>query len=155
MNVLRFNSHTEMQAYLIRAQADADMALHPAQRAITWGSHWVRFVDLGRRIVEFGRVYQPDEVVDLEVQYGATAREAASAVDATKRGLEAGYLYGLAFSVYNHDGEAGHTHKAHAWPIEESLFNAAAETHWQIDLMPVSAKINLHAAFTAFRTREV
>lgn len=140
-----------MQAYLIQAQADAHHNLHPLQSALTYGSFWTRFVDLGNKVVEFGRVAMLDEVRDLEVQAGATSAEANAIVQSTDTSLRNGYMYGLAYSLYNRDGEWGTTHKAHVWPIEESLFHQAAEANWQIDLLPMSGKINLNAAFRAMK----
>lgn len=153
LNVLRFNNEVEMRAYLIQAQADAMNSLHLLQSALTYGSFWVRFVDLPSRLVEFGRVAEQHEVVDQELEAGATSREAARAALQTRASMENGYLYGVAYSFLNREGEWGYSRKVDVWPIEESLFHAAAEVHWQIDLLPVSQKINLQAAFTAYRTR--
>ena len=152
MNFLRFNSHEEMQAYLIQAKADAEQALDPAQRAITFGDYWVRFYDLARGIVEFGQVATLQEVADNAIDYGATAAEAAEEVDDAEARMKAGYLTGRAYSLLNVDGEWGHTHKAHVWPIEESLFNAASETNWSVRAMPTSAKVNFEVAFRAMRS---
>lgn len=151
VNILRFNSREEMQAYLIQAAADAHTALHAHQRSITFGDCWVRFVDLANKVVEFGRVALPQEVADQMIDAGGTASDAAEAVDAAERSLAAGYLTGFAFSLYNREGEWGHTHKAHVWPIEESLFHQAAEAKWQIDLLPMSGKVNLNHAFLAMK----
>lgn len=151
MNVLRFDSHAEMQAYLIQSQTDAHTALHPAQRAITFGTYWCRFVDVANSLVEFGRVAELHEVTELEIAAGSTAREAADVARKTAASLDAGFMYGIAYSVYEREGVWGHTHKAHVWPIEESLFHAAAEVNWQIALLPTSQKINLEVAFRAMR----
>lgn len=153
MNVLRFNNAAEMQAYLIQAQADADASLHPAQRAITWGDTWVRFIDVAAQVVEFGRVFTQEEVAEQEVAAGGTNDDVAQAVaDATVR-QQQGYLFGVAFSIYNTMGEAGYTHKSNVWPIEGDVFDRAAERNWIARDMPMSAKINVEAAFRAYRGR--
>jgi hypothetical protein len=155
VNIIGFSSHEEMQAYLIQAQADADAALHPAQRAITWGSHWVRFEDIAHRLVIFGRVLGQREVYDAEIEAGATVDEAEYAmVETTHQLEEANRVYSICSSIYCADGEYGTTHKAALWPIEESLYNDAAEADWNIDRLPLSSKINLQAAFTAYRGRD-
>lgn len=140
-----------MQAYLIQAQADAEQSLHPAQWALGYGCYWVRFVDIANGIIEFGRVTHPHETVELEMSTGSAKRDALQSARDNERRLANHVLTGIAYSPLNPDGEWGHTHKAHVWPIEEALFNAAAEANWQIDLLPVSQKINLEAAFRAQR----
>ena len=153
MNVLSFDGEAEMQAYLIQARLDAAQSIHPLQSALTNGSYWCRFVDLAARIVEFGRVAEQHEVVDSEVAAGATKREALAMARQTQLSLENGYLYGIAYSLLNREGEWGITHKKNVWPIEEELMFQAAEANWQIDLLPASGKVNLQAAFTAYRGR--
>lgn len=151
LNVLSFNNDAEMRAYLIQAATDALQNLHPLQSALTYGSFWCRFVDLDARVTEFGRVAEKHEVVELELTAGATGREAARTALQTAQAMENGYLYGIAYSVLEADGEWGHTHKGNVWPIEESLFHAAAEAKWQMDMLPISQKLNLQAAYTALR----
>lgn len=153
MNFIQFNNAAEMRAYLIQAQADADTAIHPAQRAITFGDHWAQFLDIANRIVIFGKTLTLTEVKFTEMYAGATLAEAKQAVAATNEAMERNYLYGRAYSALLTEGEYGQTHKSVVWPIEESLYNAAAEANWNIDLLPTSAKINLQAAFTAYRGR--
>ena len=153
MEIIHFDNAADMQAYLIRAQADAAKSIHPSQAALTWGSHWVRFIDISNRLVEFGRVYDRDEVINTEMDAGATRIEARRTAQQAGIGLEKGYLYGHAASFLFPKGETGYSHKAVVWPIEEATYNAAAEANWQIDLMPVSQKINLQIAFIAFKGR--
>lgn len=155
MDLIHFNNMAEMQAYLLRAQADAAQNMHPAQSALTWGSHWARFVNIANRVVEFGRIYTQDEVVELEISAGATRIEAMRALQECGVGMEKGYLYGHAASFLYPEGESGYTHKSVVWPIEESTYNAAAEARWQIDQMPVSQKINLQIAFIAYKGRHL
>jgi len=151
MNVLHFESRDEMLTYLAQAQAQAQRSMHHAQARITWGDHWVRFIDVAQAEVEFGRVFLPDEVADLEVAAGATAQEATTAVEDVTTGLANGYLYGVAHSSHFPDGEAGETHKASVWPIERDLFDAAQSVAWRIRLLPLAQKINLELAFRQWR----
>lgn len=147
MNVIRFHSQEEMRAHLIQAAADAHNKMHVVQSAITFGDFWVRFVDVANKVIEYGMVATPEEVYAAEVEAGATKAEANQAVEQTQAALRNGYMYGIAFSPLNRDGEWGHTHKAHVWPIDESLFHQAAEANFQFDLLPMSGKINLNIAF--------
>lgn len=153
MNFIQFKNQAEMQAYLIQAQADADAAIHPAQRAVTFGDHWAQFVDIANRIVVFGHTLTLTEVKFTEMYAGATLAEAKAAVRETNEAMANNFLYGRAYSILCPEGEYGNTHKSVVWPIEESLYNAAHEVNWNIDLLPTSAKINLQAAFTAYRGR--
>jgi hypothetical protein len=154
VNVLSFSSHEEMRAYLIQAQADALRSLHPLQRGITFGDCWVRFVNIAERHVEFGRVALPEETLRLEIDAGATYADARAVVQRDQQAIKNGYLYGVAYSRYNREGEWGHTHKANVWPIEEWVFNDASEANWQVDLLPMSSKINLNIAFLGWRGRK-
>jgi hypothetical protein len=154
LNFRSFDNHAEMQAYLIQAQADADAAMHHAQRAITWGSHWVRFENIANRLVIFGRVLDSREFLDSEIEAGATRDEAELAlVDNTYNLEHKNRAFSICSSIYCPEGEYGTVHLSALWPVEESLYNAAAEADWNIDRLPTSAKINLQAAFLAYRGR--
>ena len=151
MHVQQFDNHEQMLDYLRQAQAEAHNTLHPAQRAITHGTCWVRFVDLANRLIEFGRVATLEEVEAASLEAGSTAAEALDDVKAAEFALDRHYMTGMAHSRTNPDGEWGSTHKAHVWPIDGHLFLQAGRVNWQIELLPASGKINLEAAFRAMR----
>lgn len=155
MNVLRFNSTEEMQAYLIRAKTDALMGMHPLQSRLTYGDYWVRFVDLANKIVEFGHVASLQQVADQAIDSGATTEQAADEVDQAELLNVEGFLTGYAYSPYNRNGEWGVTHKSNVWPIEESLFLQAGECNYHLELLPISGKINLEVAFRGYRKARV
>lgn len=151
MNLLSFDSPEEMQAYLRSASASAHSHLHLAQETIGFGDTWLQFVDLVQRHIVFGRVQTLDEVMAGEIESGATHSAAEVACRDTDWMLAKGYMYGRAYDYMNPEGELGHTHKAHAWPIEPECFYAAREVGWHIDKMPLSQKINLEVAFRAWK----
>lgn len=151
MNVLSFNSPQEMQAYLRSAAAAAHSRLHIAQDQLCFGDTWCTFVDLAARHVVFGRVQTLDEVMNGEIESGASQAAAEVACRDADQMLAEGYMYGKAYDYMNPTGELGHTHKAHAWPVEPECFYAAREVLWQIDKMPLSQKINLEVSFRSWR----
>lgn len=151
MQVIQFDSHDEMRAYLQQAAQAAHRGLHPEQDRLTYGDYWVQFHDIANQHVIFGRVATASEVYEGELRSGVTANEARKVVESTHTELSNGYMYGVAFDKFNREGSLGHTHKAHVWPIEERLFNAAAEANYQIDQLPTSGKVLLEIAFRALR----
>ena len=151
MHVESFDSPEQMREYLRTAAEEAHNSLHPAQRAITHGDTWVRFVDIANRVIEFGRVATLEEVEREAVEAGATHDEAHEQMQRAEMAVANHYLYGKAYSRYNTPGEWGHTHKAHVWPCDPSLFVEASQVQWQIEMLPPSAKVNLEIAFRAMR----
>jgi len=151
MEVIRFGTHEEMLQHLRQASTEAFESMHPAQAAITFGDCWVQFHDIANRHLIFGRVMPLADVLAGEIEAGATKHEAQGTVRQTVRDLAAGYMYGRAHDRYNVEGELGQTHKASVWPIEEALFNSCAEVNWQMDLLPLSQKLNLQIAFSSLR----
>lgn len=153
MNFIKFNNTEDMQAYLLRAQADADSSTHPAQRALTYGDHWVQFEDIANRVVIFGKVYTLTEVKFTEMYAGATLAEAKDAQRHTQILMAENKVYGRAHSILCPGGEAGYAHKSVLWPIEQSVYESAQQVGWNIDRLYPSDKINLEAAFIAYRGR--
>jgi hypothetical protein len=151
VEVLGFDSHDEMIEHIRRAQRTALEGLHPAQQGIGPGDCWVQFHDVANRHIVFGYVLPLPVVRRLEVESGATKREAADAVQETAARLANGFMYGKAYDRFNPKGELGETHKLNVWPIDHRTFSAAKNVDWQIDLLDLPYKINLQAAFTAFR----
>lgn len=151
MQVIQFDSHDAMRSHLRAAAEAAHRGLHSEQDRLTYGDYWVQFHDIANFHVIFGRIDTLEEVRDGEVNGGATATEADAVVAMTANDLVNGMMYGTAYDRFNPDGELGNTHKAHVWPIEERLFNAAAEARWDIRLLPASGKVLLEIAFRAMR----
>lgn len=150
VSMLTFKDREEMEAYLAEASRRAYSQIHPRQHALTYGDYWVRFVDLADRHIEFGRIARLQEVrAEAEGDEDADADEV---VERTQALLDDGYMYGIAHSRYNPEGEWGHTHKSVVWPIERSVFYEARDCGFAMDRMPEHAKINLQAAYLGFRT---
>src|SRR5690349_13644211 len=154
MTVMGFSSFEEMQEYMRKAAQQANEGLHPQQRAIAYGDHWVQFADMGELIVIFGRVHTLEEIRQGEQRSGATPSEADEVAASTAADLDQGYMFGTAYSVIEPTGELGTTHKASVWPIEERLFNAARQAEWNISELDEASKVLLtiaHAAFVAHK----
>jgi hypothetical protein len=150
-----FNSFEEMQDHLAKMSEAARAGLHPAQQALTFGSTWVQFVDIAERHVVFGYVSTLDQVEQAELRSGANVVAARDARRETEVNLDEGdLLYGRAYDRFNVGGELGHTHRANAWPIDAGMFQRAADVRWDMDALETPDKINLQAAFTAFRTHK-
>jgi hypothetical protein len=137
----------DLQRWMAQASLTAFENLHPAQQALTFGSTWVRFVDVRNKIIEFGivtslaaidRASEESESMNMEEK-----REARAEII---NGIEVGYLYGWAYSRLEPRGVLGVTHKSYVWPIEEHVLHAARAARWQYDNMSLAARINLEAA---------
>ena len=64
-----------------------------------------------------------------------------------------GYLYGEAFSKYDHDW--GSTHQFNVWPISEELYMAAKAVGWDIDALPAEYRPALQEAWTEYREHTI
>jgi hypothetical protein len=155
MTFMEFESHEEMVDYLRKASEAAFEAITPQQEALTYGSYWVQFHDIANRQVVFGRVKTLDETRDIIIGNGGTTAEVNAELKDIEAGLANGYMFGIAHSGWYPEGELGDTHKSVAWPIPKELFEAAAKVQFQIDLLPLTHKVTLEAAYQAYRERKV
>lgn len=140
-----------MQDYLQEMAKQAHMGLHPAQLALTYGSTWVRFIDIAKRQIEFGRVITTTELVnqiDNNDQFNSV--EKVDAREHINTSLANGYMFGFAASGFGQ--EWGITHKAHVWPIEHAVYEEALTLGCRVDELSLPAKINLEHAFRSFRS---
>lgn len=147
VKVLSFPNPEAMQAYLASAKDAAAKGLHVLQHSITYGEHWVRFAG---PIVEFGRVATLTEVGVAEVRAGASSAEASQVVAETEAKHLEHLMYGDAYSVLGPEGEVGYTHKAHVWPIDEVVFEAAREAGWDVTKMDTEHQLTLSLAYRAW-----
>ena len=155
MHVETFSSTEEMIAALRERAQHALAGLHPTQGSLTHGSHWVRFVDLDNRVIEFGRVSLREEVAAAELEAGATVEEMAMTLEDVCLGIENGYLYGRAHSRHNVEGELGTTHKAHVWAIEERLFDMAKAVDFKIEDLDEAGRVLLNLAFQQMKAHVI
>lgn len=145
MHIETFDSHEEMVTFLAERAREAHDGLAVAQQGLTWGSTWVQFYDVKRRHVVFGRVSTYEEVYLAESEFPELVL-----LD-TERRLADGLMYGHAADKFNIAGEFGHTHKAHAWPIEDHVYAAAKAVDWDIDRLEVGHQLALNIAFVQWR----
>lgn len=152
MQFISFDSTEQMQDYIAKAAEEAHAGLHVDQDAITFGDCWVQFHDIDNRHLVFGRVHLPEETAAGE---SASNEEEMAYVlqlletDAAR--LAEGMMFGRAYDRFNVEGELGHTHKAHVWPISAALFEAARECGWDVANLAVEARPELEAAFSSMK----
>lgn len=152
MNVYTFDSLDDMMAAVEKWNEEANAGLAVEQKALTYGDHWVRFYDVGARILDFGRVATEAEISTLEMEAGTDPDEIATELARVQARQDAGYLYGKAHSILNVEGEWGSTHRANVWPIEERLFTAAQTVDWKIDQLSPDGRLMLEIAYACYRT---
>jgi hypothetical protein len=142
-----FDATQALQSWMIQASTAALEGLHPAQRALTFGSTWVRFPGVHGQVVEFGVVASMPSI-EQAVEQGEALNmaEKQQARASIIRGLNAGYLFGWYYSRRIPFGELGVVHKGYVWPIPEHVHLAARAAHWQFENMAVAERINLEAA---------
>lgn len=130
MEIKTFSSHEEMSEWLKERAEAAHAGLAKAQADLTWGDHWVQFHDVNAAHIIWGKVSTREEVALGELLSRSDWDEVVATVARTEASLEQGFMYGRAYDRYGPEGELGTTHKAHVWPIEERLFDAAKAAGW-------------------------
>ncbi len=151
MHIKQFRSNEEMRSYLQEMKNAAHIGMHPCQIDISYGDHWVRFVDTDKRVFEFGKVATLIEVGVGEIAAGASADEAVQAVADVQAQMTDSLMYGTAWSPLEKGGTVGVTHKAHVWPIEQTLFEAIRLKGWDIDAIDLADQLRLSTAYTGMR----
>jgi hypothetical protein len=152
VHVESFDSTEEMVEALRERAAHALAGLAPQQQTLTWGDHWVQFHDIENGGLVWGQVMTREDIARGELASDATWDEVVRAVDKITDGLTSGYMYGRAHDRHNVEGDLGTTHKAHVWPIEERLFEAAREVdfdHRKIE--DLAMRLLLDVAFRSMR----
>lgn len=137
MNMVQgFNSFEEMQEFMRKQTEGANERLAEEQKTITWGSHWVRFLDLdGSLLLICGYVDTLEEYLQKERDAGADEEEVEYAKATLPENHARGYMSGTAYSVIEPEGELGDTHRYNAWPISKELFEKVREAGWQLGQM--------------------
>lgn len=129
MHFQSFDNLDDMFAAMAKATEEANSALSDTQRAITYGSCWVRFaVDLG--IIIFGKVATLEEITESERLSGSDDAELAATLLMLQENHMRGYMFGTAYSIWEPQGELGDTHRANMWPITEPQFEMARAVDW-------------------------
>ena len=147
MHIQTFETTEEMVVALRKRAEEARAGLHSVQSSLTWGDHWVQFVDLENRHVVFGRIHFDREVGLAELLSGADWDDTVAVVEKTAASLDEGFMYGRAHDKFNVEGELGTTHKASVWPIEERLFLMAQRVDWNIAALDETGRFLLDLAY--------
>jgi len=128
----------------------ANAGLAPEQRALTWGSTWVRFY-APYRIIIFGKVYLLDDLLTMEGRLGADAAEIAWQRERVTANHDRGYLTGTAWSTIEPRGDDGDTHRANAWPCSPELIEEARAVDWNQQALPERAVGELAGIWSAWQ----
>lgn len=139
MEFMEFDNVDEMFVWMRARTIDANAHLADAQREVTWGSYWMRLFD--PPIVIFGKVSTEAEMVadETKVKPGEDPAEVLAEAEWTiarlRENHEAGYMFGMAYSLIEPEGEWGDTHRANLWPISEKLFLDAKACGWDMRVL--------------------
>lgn len=158
MHIETFDSPEEMAQAIRERQRHALAGLAPAQANLSFGDCWVQFHDLDRRHIIFGRILTLEEVAlgELLGDYGDLREDVewetvVTVIEQTKANLDNGLMYGWAHDRFNIEGELGHTHKAHVWPIEDRLFEWAKAVDFEINRLDSAGRFLLELSFRSMR----
>lgn len=157
MSFQEFDNLEQMFQFMAEETDKANAALADEQKAVTWGSYWVRFYDLPARILIFGHIPTWGEFVAGErSHYPATMNtEETSEFEYTvarmRENHDRGYMFGSAYSILEPRGELGDTHRGNLWPISQDLFDHAEDRAWVMDDFDVRFKVELQGVWESFR----
>ena len=145
----QFDSFGDAVDFMRKATDAANETLAVEQRAVTWGSYWIRFVPEDQLMV-FGHVYTKHELLEGEYKAGSDLPELRETLQAMVANHDRGYMFGPAYSVIEPEGELGDTHRANLWPITRSQFLEAQSVGWVPGRVP-GLYTWLSAAYEAYR----
>lgn len=158
MHIEIHDSPEQMVEALQRNAEHTKAGLHPAQAALTFGSHWVQFIDIPTRHIIFGRVETPEQIAFDELcgpggypDPNAEWNEVMATVTEVEVRQSNGLLYSMAFDRFDPTGSPTEVHKAHVWPIEERLFNMAMDVEFEIANLGEVGRVLLDIAFRSMR----
>lgn len=126
-----------------------EAGLHLQQRLIRQGSHWVRFVDVKRGLIEFGYVYYPHEFTELLAQRETPVEEIDDMLDTIEARYNVGYLFGPINSFLGE--RTGEVHRIQVWPIEPLVYREARHREWKVNQMSEAGLFSLQEAHHAYR----
>lgn len=154
-----YDSLDAMLTEMRQGEAYANAHLAPQQQRITFGDHWVRFLDIPGKVLIFGYVQTEAEITADEIACATPQEpfeegELAYILDRTRNSQIRGHLYGPCHSVITPEGELGFTHASHVWPITGELFQAARAAEWKIEDLDPTAKVWLSDTYLAWATHE-
>lgn len=132
MTFMEFDSLEAAQQWMADQTDRANEATSDRQKAITGGDHWVR-LDYPEFEI-WGRVWTEEEFVASEKAAGATRAELRYSLQVLRDSAERGYRFGIAYSTVEPGGELGDTHVYNMLPVPASLFEAARDCGWDLNL---------------------
>lgn len=148
-------SASQYEQYLHRQEQALHRKLAVPQLDITYGSYWVRFVDLDAAHIEFGRVLTLTEVVQFsestEKNIDVTTLQAVTDRLASERDLVLSERY----DRFHPAGQMGYAHRSHLWPIEERLYSMALGCDYDYRLLNEAGRFLLDFAFKSMRAHVV
>ncbi len=149
-----FTTADQFRDWLDRVAAAEHRGLHEHQAAITYGSHWVRFVDVDTALIQFGRVLPLAEIAGLTDHIGLVRREAIEyQVDALA--VDKDLLLSVRHDRILPEPDLGYVHRSHLWPIEARLFHIASDCEFDHRNFGDVGRFLLDVAFRGMRAHVV
>lgn len=159
-----FDSLEDAWEFMRKGEDYGNRNLHPAQQAITWGDHWIRFYDVAERFIIFGYIYTEAEVEAAESEgidkitdpsEKTLARsEVVESMRVIRDSHSRGLMWGWAYS--KHFADLGSTHRFNMWPCSKDLFEAAKAVGWDVDAIEDPAhREELEGAWQGYRLHQL
>lgn len=148
MNVRTYENQVELRDALNKVRKDRRAGIDPAQSAITYGDRWVQFLDIGRNLVTFGRVFTQEEVAQ-----DAGPGYATDVLDDLARTMSEHLLWGHWANRLNVPPVTGYQHLAHVWPIDQDLYEMARRVGWDCRMLPEAGQVLLAEALSGWSGR--
>jgi len=148
-----FTTAQEFRDMLDRQAAAAHRGLHEHQADITYGSHWVRFVDLDLGIIQFGRVLTLTDAASLTPM--VWTRKAAVQASVDTLSVKHDMVLSARSDRLSPDSELGYTHRSHLWPVEGRLFWIAAAVDFDHRRFDEVGRFLLDVAFRQMRAHVI
>lgn len=150
-----FTTADEFRLWLDKKAQAAHRGLHEHQADITYGSHWVRFVDLDAAVIEFGRVLTLAEVA-AQVEGDGRDEDRASVQRVTDRmAVERDLIFAERHDRFLPHGNLGYVYRSHIWPVEDRLFQLASEVEFDYRKLGDTGRFLLDVAFRQMRAHVV
>lgn len=135
MQFTEFDNMEDMHAAMRAAEEAANTRLTAAQIDLRDDTqqtrYWARVVP-EYDLVVFGKAFSEEEAYQSEVRAGATPEQAAQSRNGIRESRQRGYLFGIAFSTVEPDGELGDTHVFNVVPISRDTFDRARWLGWSL-----------------------
>jgi hypothetical protein len=128
-SIVGFSSMEEMVDYMDAKEQEAIENTLPAQWEIKWGARVLRIVE---DLVIFGHIFTEQEFLEINTDPEKPDEETIYELDGLKRAHDAGYRYGIWYSVVEPEGEYGSAHVSTLWEITPEDFSAGRENGWEV-----------------------